>query len=63
MTVEQIDNLQEIYARLRRSILDLDDVDAQSKKLLSEAQDCVMDAAMVAIERSFNNGDLAIAEL
>ena len=63
MTVEQLDNLQEIYARIGRISLELNDDDMQSVKLLREAKDCVMDAAMVAIEHSFDNGDLAVAEL
>lgn len=69
MMVSQVDDLQEIYVRIGRVITDIStnvcktDIDEQSVKLLKEAQDCVMDAVIVAIEHSFSSGNLAVAEL
>lgn len=63
MTVEQIDNLQEIYARVGRIILEIGEEDDWAAKSLKEAQGCITSAVTAVIESSFRNGDLAIAEL
>lgn len=69
MNTEHIDTLQEIYAKITRIIKEIsvapckDDIDDQSINRLKDAQDCIMDAVVVAVEHSFSNGDLAIEEL
>lgn len=69
MSTEHIDALQEIYAKITRIIKEIsvspckDDIDDQSINRLKDAQDCIMDAVMVAVEHSFSNGNLAIEEL
>lgn len=69
MNVGQIDDLQEVYAKITRVIKEIsaapckDDTDDQTINRLKDAQDCIMDAVIVVVGRSFSNGDLAIAEL
>lgn len=69
MNIEHIDTLQEIYAKITRIIKEIsvapckDDIDDQSINRLKDAQDCILDAVVVAVEHSFSNGDLAIEEL
>lgn len=69
MSTEHIDTLQEIYAKITRIIKEIsvspckDDFDDQSINRLKDAQDCIMDAVVVAVEHSFSNGNLAIEEL
>lgn len=69
MSTGHIDTLQEIYAKITRIIKEIsvspckDDIDDQSINCLKDAQDCIMDAVVVAVERSFSNGNLAIEEL
>lgn len=69
MSTEHIDTLQEIYAKITRIIKEIsvspckDDTDDQSINRLKDAQDCIMDAVMIAVENSFRNGNLAIEEL
>lgn len=69
MITEHIDTLQEIYAKITRIIKEIsvlpgkDDIDNQSINRLKDAQDCIMDAVVVAVEHSFSNGNLAIEEL
>lgn len=69
MCTEHIDTLQEIYAKVTRIIKEIsaspckDDIDDQSINRLKDAQDCIMDAVVVAVEHSFSNGNLAIEEL
>lgn len=69
MSTEHIDALQEIYAKITRIINEIsvspckDDIDDQSINRLKDAQDCIMDAVVVAVEHSFSNGNLAIEEL
>ena len=69
MTTGHIDALQEIYAKITRIIKEIsvspckDDIDDQSINRLKDAQDCIMDAVMVTVERSFSNGNLAIEKL
>lgn len=69
MSTGQIDTLQEIYAKITRIIKEIsvspckDDIDDQSINRLKDAQDCIMDAVVVAVEHSFSSGNLAIEEL
>ena len=69
MSTGHIDALQEIYAKITRIIKEIsvapgkDDTDDLSVNRLKEAQDCIMDAVVVAVEHSFSNGNLAIEEL
>ena len=69
MTTGHIDALQEIYAKITRIIKEIsvapckDDTDDLSINRLKEAQDCIIDAVVVAVEHSFSNGNLAIEEL
>lgn len=69
MSTGQIDTLQEIYAKITRIIKEIsvspckDDIDDQSINRLKDAQDCIMDAVVIAVEHSFSNGNLAIEEL
>ena len=69
MSTGQIDTLQEIYAKITRIIKEISvspckgDIDDQSINRLKDAQDCIMDAVVIAVEHSFSNGNLAIEEL
>lgn len=69
MTVDQIDKLEELYANLGSIVANIStavgatDSDKNSANRLRDAQECILDAVMIAIERSFDNGDLVVEVL